>query len=893
MTGTGAPYDLSATQTRRWGQYEAPVDAAAVYGPNQVPDGNQATGTLPSSYERASVTYMDANGQTVNAAEPGGHLRATWYNLNGSVTRELTASNRARALNASDSDDAPSEAARAATLSTLNIYGANDGRLYDTFGPEHDIAVRDGSGNWTLVRARQHTDYTYDEGAPAGGPYGMLTTQIVGARVVGASTDVDTRTTKTSYDWTLFQPTAVTQDPTGLNLTTRTTYDSVTGAELTNTIPAGGTSTNTPRTRKTTYYSSAANATYPECGNRPEWANKPCRIEAGGAPTSGELIPASTTTYDIYGQDRVVTEKNPSTGTVLRTTTTSYDTAGRQTLKQITGATGTGEPLPGTKTVYDPASGRTLRTQSVDSGGAVLDEIISVYDTLGRVTSYTDADGNVSTTTYDLLSRPVSFNDGKGTQTMTYDGGSERRGLATQVVDSQGGTFSATYSVEGPIATQTLPNGLVASTSYDETGKATNLTYAPSGCATEACVYFTDSITTTIHGQTATGSSTLAPQSNSYDAIGRLTQVSDTFGAGCTTRTYTYDASTNRTGTSSYAPTSTGACQTTTAGSARTWTYDTADRVTSTGYTYDTLGRTTTVPAADAQTTSSGNLTATYYVSDLVRTLGQGSRTLTYTLDVNQERIGSWTDTTGGTSTTRRHHYRDESDRPAWTDEGNSTWTRNINAVTGKLGATYLSSTGAVTFSIANLHGDLVATTAANLSTQPGLLTTTDFTELGTNRDGTQVGNRYGWLGAELRPADTPSGIMLMGVRLYNPAMGRFLSVDPLYGGSSNPYEYCDGDPIQCTDLTGLGTSCDFGFICGKVKVYGRRGITIYRDAGNPYGGPRANRWPGQHSQQVYVDTDGFRASCPQLVGGRWHHSYENVRIYNTPPGVWYWGGCW
>ncbi|EGX55396.1 hypothetical protein SZN_33126 [Streptomyces zinciresistens K42] len=42
-----------------------------------------------------------------------------------------------------------------------------------------------------------------------------------------------------------------------------------------------------------------------------------------------------------------------------------------------------------------------------------------------------------------------------------------------------------------------------------------------------------------------------------------------------------------------------------------------------------------------------------------------------------------------------------------------------------------------------------------------------------------------------------------MGVRLYNPATGRFLSIDPVYGGSSNAYEYCSGDPVNCTDLDG------------------------------------------------------------------------------------------
>lgn len=42
-----------------------------------------------------------------------------------------------------------------------------------------------------------------------------------------------------------------------------------------------------------------------------------------------------------------------------------------------------------------------------------------------------------------------------------------------------------------------------------------------------------------------------------------------------------------------------------------------------------------------------------------------------------------------------------------------------------------------------------------------------------------------------------------MGVRLYNPATGRFLSVDPVYGGSCNAYEYTCADSINASDLDG------------------------------------------------------------------------------------------
>lgn len=44
-----------------------------------------------------------------------------------------------------------------------------------------------------------------------------------------------------------------------------------------------------------------------------------------------------------------------------------------------------------------------------------------------------------------------------------------------------------------------------------------------------------------------------------------------------------------------------------------------------------------------------------------------------------------------------------------------------------------------------------------------------------------------------------------MGACPYGPLLGRFLSVDPVEGGSANDYDYVAGDPINAIDLDGPG----------------------------------------------------------------------------------------
>lgn len=165
--------------------------------------------------------------------------------------------------------------------------------------------------------------------------------------------------------------------------------------------------------------------------------------------------------------------------------------------------------------------------------------------------------------------------------------------------------------------------------------------------------------------------------------------------------------------------------------------------------------------------------------------------------------------------------YDDDGDSPSYARPyaGGATTTY----LEGPGGLLVIDTAGVASYPIQNGHGDIVGTTntSGTFSTNP----VTD--EFGV---GEVPASRLGWLGGKERFATGGTlKLIRMGVRLYDPKLGRFLGVDPVEGGSANDYDYANQEPCNTFDLDGNYAAADSGgggsirHVAGLPKICGNQ----------------------------------------------------------------------
>jgi RHS repeat-associated protein len=454
--------------------------------------------------------------------------------------------------------------------------------------------------------------------------------------------------------------------------------------------------------------------------------------------------------------------------------------------------------------------------------------------------------------------------------------------------------------------------GFADGTSYDAWGRVsqTILGSAPSnGAVTNLYDAHTGRLNQQVITHTDTTTRTLDQEDYGYDPVGNITRQATTrLGAGTPTETqcYAYDGLARL--ANAWTATDNCAATPTTTSHAMvgdslgpasaywtTWTFDTvgnrAGQVahsltggadTSTSYTYNGNGagqpHTLTGTSAAGGTTyrydASGNMTG--------RNALQGNQTLVWN-DAN--RLTAVTGSTGGNSS---FIYDTDGNLLLQKDQGSTTLylpgeqlvlNTATNTVTGTRyyplpgGCVAVRAGSAVSFQLGDLHGTPMLY-LDNTVQNPRWRQSTPYGE----PRGTSVTapDNHAFLN---QPANLLTGLIHLGARDYDPATGRFISVDPELDASDpqqlNGYSYADDNPVTNSDPTGLRT--DDQYYGGAVKSFdskqdtpGITSSTIPNDTPAPkhkskpkHWWDKAANWVDKHKAQIA----GFVAGAVVGIG--------------------------
>ncbi|WP_037571481.1 polymorphic toxin-type HINT domain-containing protein [Phaeacidiphilus oryzae] len=784
----------------------------------------QFHGAAPTgAYDSTTYAY-DALGRQAKVTDSSGNTWTTSYDALGDKVK-TTDPDTGTTLTAYDDDKEPTK-----TTDARHAPSGGITTTYDTLGRPTDTTATSADGITTTKLT--HTDYD---------PTGAL-------GQVAATTSYDTagrawKNTITGYtpDYlttgnTLTVPAGAAGNSSDLTYTTGNTYRTVTRQPDQTTLPAIG-----PMPAETVGYQYNEDGLPVVMGGKDAYVawldythlGQPLRASMGVDPTTI----AETYTYEPYTQRLMGTQLQMQTGT-----TTVEDTS----------------------YTYDQAGDITSTTDIQDGGGsAKTDTQCYTYDYLGRLTqAWTDTGGTTTAPDPSIKAlgscthtTPQASNLGGPSpywQSYTYDATGNRTSETDHSPTgdtSQDATTTETY----PAAGAPQPHAVTSTSTGGNTGGAQTFNYDATGNTTE----ITQAAGTKLLASGATIASGHSVTSNtarlSMQADGNLVLYSLQSGQAIW--------SSNTAGH----PGASAAMQT----DGNFTVKDTDGTILwSTGTSspgaiakvqddhnftlYDTTGNSLWSSGTYSASSASNDAVFTYDDLGRLATLTQGSTKTTYTYDaagdlIARNRAGATTLYLGTDELVLGSTGLAHSDTRYYSLPGAPTAIRTATT----------STSSSLSFEYTDPHG----TGTTDISADNKTVQRRMYTPFGTDRS--PGGNPTTWPGSKGYvggTADTITGLTNLGAREYSPALGRFLTTDPVQALSDpqqwNGYAYADDDPVNESDPSGLCPRdlCD-GYGQNPLSAEGRKNAP----RGTVYGHPSDHHGSADNSPSCTSSIPG----CP------------------------------
>ncbi len=669
-------------------------------------------------------------------------------------------------------------------------------RLTETTGNAVKITYYDGLWRPLLVRE-------YDAGNVSGTERFTRTAYDADGRVSFASYPSATSNPSTGV-WTFYDPlgrvTSVSQDSElGQPLTTTTEYLNGFLTRVTN--PRGFQTV----TSYLTYDQPSTD--WPLQINAPDGASTTIARDVFGKPLS--LTRGGVTrSYGYNANQELCRSEEPETGTTLY----AYDAAGNLSASSAGLPAGTACGSTNTRTV----------TRSYDARNRL------------QTLSFPDGNGNQSWTyTADGLPSTVTTSNSGNSVTNTY-AYNKRRLLTGEAMTAdalQGWSIGYTYNALAQVISEAAPASVAVNYTVNALGQTTAISARPDAgttytLASNASYYANGALRQFTYGNgivhTMTQNARQLPSQSTdgsvlklattFDANGNVTAITDNTPAARQTKTMAYDgldrltsASSPMFGTASYA-------------------YDALDNLTQVSLSGGSLPRTqyycytasnqVAFVRSGPQCTGNASPVLTALTYDLQGNLASKNGTgytfdygnrlrstagLGYRYDADGRRVRQ--DSAG---TSLKYSYYAKDGRLLWQrDEPASKRINNVY-LAGSLLAEITRPIGSNAPTISYFHTDALGSPIAKTNAAGAIIETSEYEPYGRllNRNND---DRAGYTGHVM---DAVSGLTYMQQRYYDPAIGRFLSVDPVTAysnpmGAFNRYWYANNNPYKFSDRDG------------------------------------------------------------------------------------------